>query len=95
MDLRKKKLLLLLMGALIFSAFYMAMCSQLCLAGSDGVSFTQKATCSITSHSFVHMGLISTTLFILTLLGIFFGFNITKIPSGVLVFPFRPPRRPV
>ena len=96
MDLRNKKLLLLsLTGVLIFSAFYVAMCSQLCIAGSGGLDFTQKATCSITPHSFVHTGIIFTMLLVLPLLGIFLSFKTAEIPSGVRVSPFRPPRFPV
>jgi hypothetical protein len=89
----KQLLLFSLTGVLIFSAVYVAMCSQQCLKGTGDLPMI--TTCTATSHSFVHSDMIITSLISLPLLGILLSIIFTRTPLGFHTPPLRPPRHSV
>lgn len=78
----------LLFAILIFSVFFNLLCPHLYLQEHQGHNFS----CSISSHSFVSIGIGLSALSILPLLGLFPLKNLTHLHEGFVLLPFKPPR---
>jgi hypothetical protein len=83
-----KKKGLLLSAVLSFSVFFIALCPQLCPPAYHGVGFTQAANCLFSAT--IGSGLLA--LLTLSLIGSLILVNVTSIPEGIVLPPFRPPR---
>ena len=88
----KKLFLLVLIGLIALSAVYVLVCTPLCPTVHYGLDFSQGATCTFPSHSFVQIRIGLAALFILPLLGIFPHMKPVPIPEGFLLSLFKPPR---
>ncbi len=86
MKIKRKSLLLLAIFGL--SILYGALCLQICPSGQHGLGLI----CPISTHSFVYIA--SELSAILTLMGLILLINITFMPEGFVLPPFRPPRTP-
>ncbi len=85
-SMKKKSLLLLTILGL--SILYSALCLQVCPSGDHGLGLI----CPISSHPFAYIG--TELSAILLLMGLILLINITFMPEGFVLPPFRPPRTP-
>jgi hypothetical protein len=89
---KKKSLLFLLLGSVVLSILFTAVCAPLCHSSHHGSDFSQGANCTFSSHSFVQIGAGLSALFMLPFMGLFLVFGVPYIPKGFFLFPYRPPR---
>ena len=82
----------ILMGTLAFIVAVIALCASLCPVDTPGIDLFQHATCGMTSHALVSIGIGLSALFILPLMGTFLNKKMLSIPSGFFSSQFKPPR---
>jgi hypothetical protein len=89
----EKKALFLLVGILVGSILYSALCFLLGLSGHQN----HEVICSISSHSCIYtciyIGVGLATLFSLSVIGVSFSINPLFVPKEFVSSLFRPPQR--
>lgn len=84
----EKKALLLLIVILVGSILYSALCFLLGPSGQQ----SHEVICSISSYSYIYIGVGLSALFILSLIGVSFPINPLFVPKEFVYFLFRPPQ---
>ena len=91
-NIRKKSFPTLFVTMLGFGILAAAIFFPVCLEGHHNTDVFKSKKCTFSIHSFEHLSIELSTLFILTLVGIFLLLIILDVPQGYFSPPYRPPR---
>jgi hypothetical protein len=86
----KNFILLIIFGILVSGIPAIVLCSSYCI--SSDLGSPQDANCSSSTHSFDQLAIMLSALILLPFAGLFPGKDRQRIPPGIYLPLFKPPR---